>query len=206
MLKKLFIICVTLLISISAQAAAPIAQIQSMLAKPDILCGRFNQIKQLTGINKALHSNGRFCVVTGKGILWHTLQPFPNTLRLTRDEIIQMQGDRTAMRLDVTQEPAVRMINSVLFSLLAGDFSQLDKLFAMNGHAENNYWQVTLQARDAALAKAIGYINLQGDQYVRKVNMITPNGDKTYINFSAIKTGKKAISKEDEALFDQKQT
>ena len=80
--------------------AAPVAKIQSMLAKPNVFCGRFDQVKQLVGLKKPLASNGRFCVVSDKGILWRSLQPFPNTLRLTRNEIIQLQGERVTMRLD----------------------------------------------------------------------------------------------------------
>ena len=70
--------------------AAPVAQIQSILAKPKTLCGRFEQSKQLVGLKKPVASNGRFCVVADKGVLWRTLQPFPNTLKLTRDEIVQL--------------------------------------------------------------------------------------------------------------------
>ena len=67
-----------------AQTATPdpvIVKIQAMLAKPSVLCGRFDQTKQLIGMKKLLASNGRFCVVTGKGIIWRTLQPFPNGLK-----------------------------------------------------------------------------------------------------------------------------
>src|SRR4030095_2655606 len=99
-----------------------------MLAGPKVLCGRFDQKKQLAGLKKPLASNGRFCVVADKGVLWRILEPCPNTVRLTRDEIVQLQGDRVAMRLDAKQEPAVRMINSVFFDLLAGGPGQRGKL------------------------------------------------------------------------------
>src|SRR5215510_1394687 len=140
-------------------AAAPLAKIQSMLARPKVLCGHFNQIKQLTGLKKPMASNGRFCVVAERGVLWRTLQPFPNTVRLTRDEIIQLQGDRVAMRLDAKQEPAVRMINSVLFALLAGDLGQIEKWFLVDGAIHNNSWSVSAM-REMALAKAISRIAL----------------------------------------------
>jgi hypothetical protein len=37
-------------------AAAPVAKIQAMLAKPSVLCGRFDQTKQLAGMKKPLAS------------------------------------------------------------------------------------------------------------------------------------------------------
>lgn len=186
---------------IAARAAAPVAKIQAMLAKPAVLCGRFDQSKQLAGMKKPLSSNGRFCVVAGKGVLWRTLQPFPNTLRLTRDEIVHYQGDRVAMRLDAKTEPTVRMINSVLFSLLAGDLGQLDSLFEVDGSADAASWQVALTARQPALAKAIGAIKLDGGAYVKNISINEASGDRTNIVFSAIQTGDAALTAEEAALF-----
>ena len=186
----------------AAHAAAPIAQIQATLAKPAVMCGRFDQTKQLSGIKKPLLSNGRFCVATGKGILWQTLQPFPSTLRITREAIVQMQNGRVAMRLDAQQEPVVKMINNVLFALLAGDLSQLDKLFELDGTLKNGNWQVALKAREPGLAKAIGDIRLDGGAYVNKVTMQEASGDHTEIVFSDIKSGNGVMSAEEGAMFD----
>jgi hypothetical protein len=183
-----------------AAAAAPVAKIQAMLAKPNVLCGRFDQTKQLAGMTRPLASSGRFCVVAGKGVLWRTLKPFPNTLRLTRDEIVHFQGERVAMRLDAKQEPTVRMINSVLFSLLAGDLAQLESLFEVEGSADTT-WKVSLKAREPALAKAIGAITLDGGAYVRNIHINEASGDRTDIVFSDIKSGEGAVSKEEAALF-----
>ncbi len=192
-----------LLAASSAMAAAPspVAKIQAMLAKPKLMCGRFDQSKQLAGMKKPLAANGRFCVVNGKGVLWRTLQPFPSTLRLTRDEIVNYQGDRVAMRLDAKTEPTVRMINSVLFSLLAGDLGQLETLFEVDGAAEASGWSVALRAREPALAKAIGSIKLTGGAYVKSIVMSEASGDRTTIVFSAIQSGEGAMTAEEAALF-----
>jgi len=195
-------LAVTAAFCATADAAAPVAQIQAALAKPAIMCGRFDQTKQLTGIKKPLLSNGRFCVAAGKGVLWQTLQPFPNTLRITRNAIVQMQNGRVAMRLDAQQEPVVKMINNVLFSLLAGDLSQLDKLFELDGTIKNGNWHVALKAREPGLAKAIGDIQLDGGAYVNKVTMQEASGDHTDIVFSGIQTGDKAMTPEEGAMFD----
>jgi len=172
-----------------------------MLAKPKVLCGHFDQSKQLTGLKKPVVSNGRFCVVADRGVLWRTLQPFPSTVRLTRDEIIQLQGDRVAMRLDVKQEPAVRMINSVLFALLAGDLGQIEKWFLVDGAIHDSGWSVTLKAREPGLAKAISSVALDGDAYVKNITISETGGDRTSIVFSKIDTGDAAMSVDEAALF-----
>jgi hypothetical protein len=187
--------------AVAVAAAAPVAKIQAMLAKPSVLCGRFDQTKTLAGMKKPLLSEGRFCVVAGKGVLWRTLKPFPNTLRLTRDEIVQFQGERVAMRLEAKQEPTVRMINSVLFSLLSGDLGQLETLFVVDGSADGAGWKVSLKAREPALAKAIGTIVLDGSAYVKHIQIDEAGGDRTAIVFSDIKTGEAAMNAEEAALF-----
>ena len=76
-MKRLVHACSLALAAMPLMAAAPVAEIQSMLAKPAALCGRFDQTKHLAGMKKPLASNGRFCVVAGKGVLWRTLQAVP---------------------------------------------------------------------------------------------------------------------------------
>ncbi len=181
--------------------AAPVPKIQSMLARPKILCGRFDQSKQLVGLKKPVNSNGRFCVVADKGVLWRTLQPFANTLKVTRDEIIQLSGERVAVRLDARQEPAVRMINSVLFALLAGDLEPLEKLFDIDGAAQDKSWSVKLKPRDPGLSKVISGIALDGGAYVKSIVISEASGDRTEIEFSAIQAGDGAMNPDEAALF-----
>ena len=190
-----------LFVALTASAAAPVAKIQSMIARPKVLCGRFDQQKQLVGLKKPVAANGRFCVLAGKGVLWRTLQPFPNTLRLTREEIVQFRGDRVVMRLDAKQEPAVRLINGVLFAVLEGDLSQLEALFEIDGSVHGNSWNVVVKAREPSVAKVISSIALQGDAYVKSVVILEENGDRTAITFSSIETGDAAMSADEAALF-----
>ena len=182
-------------------ATASMDKIAAMLGKPAVLCGHFEQSKQLTGMKRPLASSGRFCVVAGKGVLWRTLQPFPNTMRLTRDEIINYQGDRVVLRLEAKQEPTVRMINSVLFSMLAGDLAELQSLFLMDGSIAAERWQVTLKARAPALAQAIGTIHLEGGHVVHSIRINEASGDSTAIEFSGVQTGESAMLADDKALF-----
>jgi hypothetical protein len=200
-MKFWFTVCGVLFGAMPLWAAAPVAEIQAMLTKPKVLCGHFDQNKQLTGLKKPMVSNGRFCVIAEKGVLWRTLQPFPNTIRLTRDEIVHLQGDRVAMRLDAKKEPAVRMINSVLFALLAGDLNQIEKLFEIDGASHENSWRVILKARDPGLVRVISTVVLEGGEHVKSITISESSGDRTSIVFSKIQVGDGAISIDEAALF-----
>jgi hypothetical protein len=200
-MKRYLIACSLALVSAPLFAAVPTAAIQALLARPAVLCGRFDQSKQLVGMKKPLLSHGRFCVAVGKGVLWRTLQPFSNTLRLTRDEIVHLQGERVTMRVDAKQEPVVRLINGVLFSLLAGDLAQLETLFEGDGSVQGKHWSVALKAREPGLAKVIAGVALEGGAYVNSIVLNEANGDRTSIAFSAMQTGDSAITADEAALF-----
>jgi hypothetical protein len=201
LLKQQLIGLCFVLCSLPLLGAGPLARIESMLLKPAVLCGRFEQKKQLVGLKNAVNSSGRFCVVPNKGVLWRTLQPFSNTLRLTRDEIVQLRGDRVALRLEAKKEPTVRLINTVLFALLAGDIGQLEKLFEIDGSVQNNVWTITLKALEPGLAKAIGSIALKGGIYVRSITIDEASGDRTSIDLMAIETGDSAMNVDEAKLF-----
>jgi Outer membrane lipoprotein carrier protein LolA-like len=193
--------CIWIIAALALLGAVPAAKIQSMIAKPTVLCGRFDQTKQLVGLKKPVKSSGRFCIVADKGVLWRSERPFANTIKLTRDEIVQLQGERVAMRLETKKEPTVRMINSVLFALLAGDLDQLEKLFEIDGDVNHQSWHVTLKPRTAALERAIGAITLDGAEYVKNIAINESSGDRTSIVFSAIQTGEGAMTVDEAALF-----
>ena len=193
--------CVWIIAALALLGAVQAAKIQSMIAKPTVLCGRFEQTKQLVGLKKPVKSSGRFCVLAEKGVLWRSERPFANTIKLTRDEIVQLQGERVAMRLEAKKEPTVRMINSVLFALLAGDLDQLEKLFEIDGDVNHQSWHVTLKPRTAALERAIGAITLDGAEYVKNIAINESSGDRTSIAFSAIQTGEGAMTVDEAALF-----
>jgi Outer membrane lipoprotein carrier protein LolA-like len=200
-MKLLVVLCWLLWNTSSLAAAATLERIQSMLAKPNVLCGRFDQNKQLTGLKKPLISAGRFCVVADKGVLWRTLQPVSSTLRITHDEIIQLQGNRVTMRLDANSEPTVRVIHSIMFALLGGNFASLESLFEVEGGVRNNDWNLELKARAPGLRDAISNISMDGGAYVKSITIHETSGGRTTIIFSAIQTGDGAMNVDEAALF-----
>ena len=95
----------------------------------------------------------------------------------------------------------MRIINSLLFSVLAGDLGQLEKHFDIDGSVSDGAWSVKLKARDAGVAKVIGAIALDGAAYVKNIAIDEANGDRTRIVFSALQTGAQAMTSEEAALF-----
>lgn len=176
-----------------AQGDAALAQIQKMVARPPIMCGDFEQQKTLVGLKRPVKSTGRFCALTEKGVLWNTLTPFASTLKLSREEIVQSQGDRVTSRLSAREEPTVGVISDLLFSVLAGDFDRLRASFKVDATAQANTWHARLVPKESGMKRVISAIELNGGDFVRQITMMEASGDRTVISFTNIATGPTAL-------------
>jgi Outer membrane lipoprotein carrier protein LolA-like len=177
-------------------------RIQAMLAKPAAMCGRFEQAKTLVGLRRPVKSSGRFCVVLEKGVLWTTVLPFPATLRLTKDEIVESHGAEVTKRLSAREEPTVGIINDLLFSLLQGDLGRLTASFAITSTVDDREWTAKLVPKDGGMKHVIGGIELSGGAFVQQITIREASGDATEISFSSIATGAAALLPEESRQFD----
>jgi hypothetical protein len=177
-------------------------QIQAMLAKPAVMCGRFEQAKTLVGLRRPVRSSGRFCVLLDKGVLWTTVLPFPATLRLTKDEIVESHGAQVTKRLSAREEPTVGIINDLLFSLLQGDLGRLTSSFSITSTVGRGEWSAKLVPNDGGMKHVIGGIELNGGAYVRQITIREASGDATEISFSSIVTGPTALLPEESRQFE----
>jgi hypothetical protein len=185
----------------SLHAQDPVAQIEKMVARPAVLCGAFEQQKTLVGLKKPIKSTGRFCEMIDKGVLWNTLAPIASTLRLSRDEIVQSQGDRVTSRLSTREEPTVGVISDLLFSVLAGDFARLKSTFKIDASVTGSGWTAKLVPKEGGMRRVISAIELSGDQYVQKITLAEASGDRTVIAFSDMKTGQGALLPDEAKAF-----
>jgi len=179
--------------SLHAQDDERLARIEAMLERPSVMCGAFEQRKSLTGLSREVRSTGRVCVVADRGVLWNTRQPFPSSLLLTREEIVESSGGRVTQRMSAHQEPTVGIISELLFSVLSGDFAKLRSTFAIKPSVEPQRWEATLTPRAKGLRAIMRRIELSGGGFVREVTIVEPSGDRTAIAFSGMTTGESAL-------------
>ncbi len=170
------------LLPAAVAAESSLAQaVRERLQQPEWLRGDFTQTKKVPGFAKPLVSTGNFVAARGRGVLWRTLKPFASELRLTLNEIRATQGGQTAMRLDASREPAVRVINTLMFALLNGDVSGLAELFELSGSTKGANWQLALAPMPGALQQVLKKVELEGDGFVRRIQLFEANGDESLI-------------------------
>ena len=67
-----------------------------------------------------------------------------------------------------------------------GDVQALSSQFNVAASREGQGWRLRLTPKSAMLAKAFESLTLQGDRYVRQVEIVEANKDRTQIQFSAL--------------------
>jgi Outer membrane lipoprotein carrier protein LolA len=173
------------LLPAAASAQPKLAQaVRERLQQPEWLRGEFTQTKKVPGFAKPLVSRGDFVLARGRGVLWRTVKPFASELRLTQNEIRATQGGQTSMRMDAAREPAVRLITTLMFSLLNGDVSGLAEVFELSGSTNGAGWQLSLTPRPGALQQVLKKVELEGDGFVRRIQLFEANGDESLIQLA----------------------
>ena len=163
--------------------------VRARLARPAVLRGEFAQEKQLQGFRNPLKSSGDFLLLRDRGIAWNTRAPFASSTRLTRKKLLATMPDgSTRVLIDASASPGMAAVNSLLMALVAGDLDALSTRFALKETLRaDGGWSLALQPRDAALKQAFTSIVLDGDRYVRAVEIVEPGGDRTTIRFAGLR-------------------
>ncbi|HSD16560.1 MAG TPA: outer membrane lipoprotein carrier protein LolA [Thermomonas sp.] len=172
--------------------------VRAQLARPAVLRGQFEQQKQLQGFRNPLKSSGDFLLLRDRGIAWNTRLPFVSSTRLTRRKLLATMPDgSTQVLVDASASPAMAAVNALLMALVAGDLDALATRFTLaEAKRADGGWSLTLHPRDAALKQAFSRIVLDGDRYVRGVEIVEPAGDRTRIRFSGLREAPPATRQE----------
>lgn len=194
-----------LLVLLLALVAAPDAgaDVRARLATPPVLRGEFVQEKQLAGFPAPLVSRGRFLLVRDTGVAWDTRAPVTSSVVLTADERILRQDGGAPRRIAHRRSgPGARETQALLQALLAGDFDALATRFEMEeGAGGAGAWTLSLRPRAAALRRVFARIDVAGDRFVERVEIVSGEGERTVITFAAVEAAD-APGADEAARFD----
>ncbi|MES2488214.1 MAG: outer membrane lipoprotein carrier protein LolA [Pseudomonadota bacterium] len=202
-------------VTFSANAAAPvfdqatnaeqlkliIAPAARELAKTPVLRGSFVQRKFLSGLPKPLKSSGNYVISREQGIWWHTQLPFDSEFILTPESMAQLDGGKVATRLTAAQQPGLRVVGDVFFSIFALDPSALAANFELFGQrGERDTWTMGLRPKSSAMRSVMSEAVITGASRVDKVEMWDAHGDRTEITLTS-KGNATTLTAEEAALF-----
>jgi outer membrane lipoprotein-sorting protein len=147
------------------------------LAEKPIVKGNFVQEKYLSRFNRSLMSSGNFIIAAGQGMVWETLRPFPSTMILGNDFIVQSRPDGQRSVLSAHGNESFTQMADIIGAVFSGKSQGLLKNFEVyfSGGASN--WNMGLLPRDSVIASFAMKITISGDSAIRSIRIFEQSGD-----------------------------
>jgi hypothetical protein len=149
----------------------------SRLADHPVVQGNFEQEKTLSRLNRSLKSSGNFIIAAGLGMVWDTVKPFPSTLTLGKDYIIQSRpgGQRTVLSAQ-GNETFLRMAE-VISAVFSGNSQGLLDNFIIYYSSNAAAWELGLIPRNTSIGAFAEKIIMKGDAAIKSILIYEQNGD-----------------------------
>jgi len=149
---------------------------QSISQRP-IVRGTFEQEKIIKRLNRSLKSSGDFIIAAHLGMVWNTANPFPSTLVLGRDFLIQSRpgGQRTLLGAS-GNETFLRMAD-VISTVFTGNAQGLMDNFEIFFFQSSSSWEIALIPLDRAINSFANMIMMSGDTVIRSIQITEQNDD-----------------------------
>lgn len=133
------------------------------LSKHPNTTGEFVQIKTINANGRQLKSTGNF-IISLDGIMWKTLKPFPSSLVITKEAMIQTGANGQKTVMSGTDNQMFQSIADTLSSVFAGDNTQLAKHFKTELSSAGKSWTITLTPKDSTIAAVMQSLILSGNE------------------------------------------
>lgn len=179
--------------------------VAEQLSKHPNTTGNFEQIKTIKNSSRNLKSSGNF-IFSLEGIMWQTLKPFPSTLAIGKDFVIQTSADGTKTVTDTSQNQIFTTIAEIIISVFSNDFEMLQNSFNTEFFAdENSNWTLTLLPKDSTISAVLKSLVLSGksdgtNSTIESILMTEASENSIRYNFSNLKYPKE-LSADEKAFF-----
>ena len=164
MKKNIFILLVLMFFigGLSAQTSLTLETVCKNLAARPNTTGDFTQTKSLQTNGRKLKSNGKF-IISNSGILWRTEKPFPSSLILTKDAMVQIAANGTKSVMSGKDNQIFSNISGTLSSVFSGNVNELKKNFICDFSEDGkDGWKVSLTPKDSTIASVMNILVLSG--------------------------------------------
>jgi len=158
------------------------------LAQYTYIKGNFEQEKINKRLNRSLKSAGNFIIAADQGMVWDTVKPFPSTLVLSDNYMIQSRpgGKKNVMNAQ-GNETFIRMaeVNRAVFTgNTQGLIDNFTIYFSSNPSGDAAAWEMGLTPLDTAITAVAHTIVIKGDTVIRSILIYDQNGDSVQYRLS----------------------
>ncbi|WP_036111596.1 MULTISPECIES: LolA family protein [Luteibacter] len=181
--RLLTLIALLFVTSVHAQAPSLANEILGSLAKHPQVRAEFSQSRENPALAEPQISKGDLLFVIGHGMVWHTRDPFEDTLVLTSGDTRRLNAQGKLERVRDGNR-GVSQVSGMLQSLLAGKSEEAARQFTITADGSIDRWTLTFVPRQARVARVLAGITLKGDAFLESIEVNLASGERTLITFT----------------------
>ncbi|SDF17460.1 outer membrane lipoprotein carrier protein LolA [Dyella sp. 333MFSha] len=181
--RLLTLIALLFVTSVHAQAPSLANEILGSLAKHPQVRAEFSQSRENPALAEPQVSKGDLLFVIGHGMVWHTRDPFEDTLVLTSGDTRRLSAQGKLERVRDGNR-GVSQVSGMLQSLLAGKSEEAARQFTITADGSIDRWTLTFVPRQARVARVLAGITLKGDAFLESIEVNLASGERTLITFT----------------------
>jgi outer membrane lipoprotein-sorting protein len=151
----------------------------SLLSEHPFIQGNFEQVKTINRLKRSLKSSGNFIISADQGMVWDTVKPFPSTLTLGRDFMIQSRPGGQKTVLSAQGNETFLSMADILSTIFSGNAQGLIDNFEVyySGNGDNAAWELGLTPLDKTVSSFAEKIVMKGDTAIKSIHIYEQNGD-----------------------------
>ncbi len=179
-----------MLAGVSARAADPAPLATAPAAFPEVMNlfaarthGRvaFTEVHELAMLKQPVRSSGELTYVAPDRLEKRTTEPKAEALVLDHGMLTAQRGRHT-YTVALKDAPQVLPFVESVRATLAGDSAALQRYFIVDFSGDVSQWQLTLTPREAAIARSVRQVRMQGAHAViRSVEILESDGDRSLL-------------------------
>jgi outer membrane lipoprotein-sorting protein len=166
-----------------AQSPALTDDVLGHLAKHPQVRAEFTQSRENPALAEPQLSHGDLLFVIGHGMVWHTRDPFEDTLVFTSGDTSRLNAQGKLERVRDGNR-GVSQVSGMLQSLLAGKSDDAARQFSISADGTPEHWTLHFVPRQARVAKVLAGITLKGDAFLQSIEVNLASGERTLITFA----------------------
>jgi hypothetical protein len=172
----------SVLLLASAPAAAQeepwdFARLMAQLAQVQASRARYSEVRRVAVLQKPLQLSGTLLYARPARIEKRQILPFSEVIRVDGDRLtVEREGKTREVRLQ--NAPLIAGLVESLRATLAGDGTELERLYSVSVQGTRQRWTLALTPRDVEIAGVVKSIVIAGsDSRLARLEILEPSGD-----------------------------
>ncbi|MDR0568004.1 MAG: outer membrane lipoprotein carrier protein LolA [Spirochaetaceae bacterium] len=162
---------------LTAETRPRFIEVCAVLSKRKIVKGNFEQIKTINRLNRSLTSKGDFIIAADTGMVWETRTPFPSTLAMSKDQLIQSSPSGAKTRLNAAGNETFLRLADTISAVFSGNYQSLTEAFDAYFTESGGVWTLGLIPSEQAISSVASRIVISGDSVIRSILLYEQTGD-----------------------------